>query len=73
MDSENDKDAQCPRDVKKQFKNQILIPTLLNFGQAIGMIFISVVEFPREDTPPIAEILWVKNGRAIVVCGFLIK
>ena len=24
-------------------------------------------------TPPIAEILCVKNGRAIVVCGFLIK
>ena len=25
------------------------------------------------DTPPIAEILCVKNGRAIVVCGFLMK
>ena len=24
-------------------------------------------------TPPIAEILCVKNGRAIVVCGFLMK
>ena len=24
-------------------------------------------------TPPIAEILCVQNGRAIVVCGFLIK
>ena len=24
-------------------------------------------------TPPIAEILRVKNGRAIVVCGFLMK
>ena len=24
-------------------------------------------------TPPIAEILCVKNGRAIVVCGFLVK
>ena len=24
-------------------------------------------------TPPIAEILCVKNGRAIMVCGFLIK
>ena len=23
------------------------------------------------DTPPIAEIIWVKNVRAIVVCGFL--
>ena len=48
MDSEKNKVDKCPRDVKKQFKNQILIPTLLNFGQAIGMIFISVVEFPRE-------------------------
>ena len=37
MDSEKNKDDQCPRDVKKQFKNQILIPTLLNFGQAIGI------------------------------------
>ena len=26
-----------------------------------------------DHTPPIAEILCVKNGRAIVVCGFLIK
>ena len=25
------------------------------------------------NTPPIAEILFVKNGRAIVVCGFLMK
>ena len=25
------------------------------------------------DTRPIAEILCVKNGRAIVVCGFLMK
>ena len=24
-------------------------------------------------TPPIAEILCVQNGRAIVVCGFLVK
>ena len=24
-------------------------------------------------TPPVAEILCVKNGRAIVVCGFLMK
>ena len=24
-------------------------------------------------TPPIAEILCVKNGRAIMVCGFLMK
>ena len=24
-------------------------------------------------TPPIAEILCVKNGRSIVVCGFLMK
>ena len=39
MDSEKNKVDKCPRDVKKQFKNQILIPTLLNFGQAIGMIF----------------------------------
>ena len=37
MDSEKNKEDQCPRDVKKQFKNQILIPTLLNFGQAIGI------------------------------------
>ena len=26
-----------------------------------------------ENTPPTAEILCVKNGRAIVVCGFLMK
>ena len=26
-----------------------------------------------ENTPPIAEILWVKNGRGIVVCEFLVK
>ena len=26
-----------------------------------------------EDTPSIPEIIWVKNVRAIVVCGFLIK
>ena len=25
------------------------------------------------NTPPIAEIIWVKNVRAIVVCGFLMK
>ena len=24
-------------------------------------------------TPPIAEIIWVQNVRAIVVCGFLMK
>ena len=24
-------------------------------------------------TPPVAEILYVKNGRVIVVCGFLLK
>ena len=24
-------------------------------------------------TPPIAEIIWVKNVKAIVVCGFLMK
>ena len=27
----------------------------------------------KPTTPPIAEILCVKNGRAIVVCGFLMK
>ena len=27
----------------------------------------------RYSTPPIAEVLCVKNGRAIVVCGFLMK
>ena len=27
----------------------------------------------RYVTPPIAEILCVKNGRVIVVCGFLMK
>ena len=27
----------------------------------------------KKITPPIAEIIWVKNVRAIVVCGFLIK
>ena len=26
-----------------------------------------------EGTPPIAEIIWVKNLRAIVICGFLMK
>ena len=26
-----------------------------------------------EYTPPIPEIIWVKNVRAIVVCGFLMK
>ena len=26
-----------------------------------------------QSTPPIAEIIWVKNVRAIVVCGFLMK
>ena len=26
-----------------------------------------------KNTPPVAEILCVKNGRAIVVCGFLMK
>ena len=33
------------------------------------------ISFPAIDkyTPPIAEILCVKNGRAIVVCGFLMK
>ena len=27
----------------------------------------------RSVTPPILEIIWVKNVRAIVVCGFLMK
>ena len=27
----------------------------------------------KEDTPPVPEIIWVKNVRAIVVCGFLMK
>ena len=27
----------------------------------------------KRGTPPIAEILWVKNGRVIVICGFLVK
>ena len=27
----------------------------------------------KVNTPPIAEIIWVKNVRAIVVCGFLMK
>ena len=27
----------------------------------------------KYDTPPISEIIWVKNVRAIVVCGFLMK
>ena len=35
----------------------------------------SVVSEPKREphTPPIAEIIWVKNVRAIVVCGFLMK
>ena len=30
-------------------------------------------ELSPDITPPIAEIIWVKNVRAIVVCGFLMK
>ena len=33
----------------------------------------NVTEVTFEVTPPIAEILSVKNGRVIVVCGFLMK
>ena len=29
--------------------------------------------FPDQTTPPIAETLCIKNPRAIVVCGFLMK
>ena len=29
--------------------------------------------FSCQNTPPISEIIWVKNVRAIVVCGFLMK
>ena len=29
--------------------------------------------YRKPNTPPIAEIIWVKNVRAIVVCGFLIR
>ena len=39
-----------------------------------SLIQLSLVEmctFDVQPTPPIAEIIWVKNVRAIVVCGFL--
>ena len=35
--------------------------------------YVSWNELISISTPPIAEILCVKNGRAIVVCGFLLK
>ena len=38
-------------------------------GQENRMVFCD----PIVTTPPIAEILCVKNGREIVVCGFLMK
>ena len=37
------------------------------------VFFVPSSVFTTRYTPPIAEILWVKNGRAIVVCGFLMK
>ena len=48
------------------------ISFLLNFGQKWGLKAASIwITGPY--TPPIAELLCVKNGRAIVVCGFLMK
>ena len=53
-----------PRDVKKQFKTQILIPTLLNFGQAIGMIVIGF-QYSEEDKTEVAALF-------LKVAGFVI-
>ena len=36
MENPVTKKIEPPRDVKTQFKNQILIPTLVNFGVSIG-------------------------------------
>ena len=46
---------------RKNYQNERIFPPKFSKGQS------------NQDTPPIAEILCVKNGRAIVVCGFLMK
>ena len=37
------------------------------------MVNTMAIQVFKQGTPPIAEILCVKNGRAIVVCGFFIR
>ena len=48
---------------------------LLKLGLAVGKVFIRSTEFVKNllHTPPMPEIIWVKNVRAIVVCGFVKK
>ena len=68
-------------------KNEFMKIPILSFLICIIPKFISIVrlEYPKTKsqnpkkkprkplTLPIAEIIWVKNVRAIVVCGFLLK
>ena len=48
----------------------INVVNVKNFGPRVKFVDSRVQTMV---TPPIAEIIWVKNVRAIVVCGFLIK
>ena len=41
--------------------------------KTLGMLSFFDREFVVYLTPPIAEIIWVKNVREIVACGFLMK
>ena len=50
----------------------IMANLFFDIGRYLSM-YISNSNINRQHTPPIAEILFVKNGRAIVVCGFLMK
>ena len=43
------------------------------YTESLKKIIVSSLVCVMHSTPPIAELLCVKNGRAIVVCGILMK
>ena len=54
-------------------ENQVIAVFLKNYLRTERSLAKSKAEINYTRPPPIAEILCVKNGRAIVVCGFLIS
>ena len=56
-----------------------MVKIFLVFIKITQIVYVKVVPWSKTVknmfvyTPPIPEIIWVKNVRAIVVCGFLMK
>ena len=59
--------------MKSHFLKEFELSKLIKIDKLKLKLLSCLIEFRSQGTTPVAEILCVKNGRAIVVCGFLME